>query len=357
MGGRPAKSRHSPFFSFLCPSASPWNLYHSHFYSFLYVQGTVLSLHSPLIISGGPLNPQCLAHKGALCVSRKAGPRPVLQCPLWGVTASLAFLVFSFLCVVFFFGNIMGIVCKTHLHCKSVLWFSPRPFTSRSPVSPTSWVHGWILPDVSFQKHSCLSPSSLCALPAKWGRILTSIMGTFSWRFLMGMDIHPGIDKIGRTWYWGAHPKKWVLGSHCPQYSEGHVVPEFSALRSCLCSSLALVASGPTWYCTDLCKCRAWKALHRPFSYVSEKQHLAMIGTHARHCLKCITWKELFIFQQPYEGKNLSLFQRWENKLMKYFSYRPQGMFSTAGMVMKFLSCRPGFGHKQLGSRICTQII
>lgn len=71
--GRPAKSRHDPFSPFLCPSASSQILYHSHFYSPFYMyRAQSLSLHSPLIISGGPLNPPVFgAQKGALCVSRE----------------------------------------------------------------------------------------------------------------------------------------------------------------------------------------------------------------------------------------------------------------------------------------------
>lgn len=116
------------------------NLYHSHFYSPFYMyRAQSLSLHSPLIISGGPLNPQCLAHKRCSLCEQEGRAHALSFSVLCGVTASLAFLVFSFLCVVFFFfWKHHGYCLQNSLHCKSVLWFSPRPFTSRSPVSPTS---------------------------------------------------------------------------------------------------------------------------------------------------------------------------------------------------------------------------
>lgn len=49
-----------------------------YFYSLFYMyRAQSLSLHSPLIISGGPLNlPSVWGTKGALCVSSKAGPTP-----------------------------------------------------------------------------------------------------------------------------------------------------------------------------------------------------------------------------------------------------------------------------------------
>lgn len=73
--------------------------------SFLYAQGTALSVHALLILSGAALN-LCLAHTGALCVRvNEAAPGPS---PLWddGLLSIVILLqpVFSLLS----FGNIMG---------------------------------------------------------------------------------------------------------------------------------------------------------------------------------------------------------------------------------------------------------
>lgn len=120
------------------------NLYHSHFYSPFYMyRAQSLSLHSPLIISGGPLNPQCLAHKRCSLCEQEGRAHALSFSVLCGVTASLAFLVFSFLCVVFFFfGNIMGIVCKTHctasLSCGSAHGPSPLDLLSHPPLECTA---------------------------------------------------------------------------------------------------------------------------------------------------------------------------------------------------------------------------
>ena len=76
----------------------------SYFYSPFYMyRAQSLSLHSPLIISGGPLNPQCLAHKRCSLCEQEGRAHALSFSVLCGMTASLAFLVFSFLCVFFFF--------------------------------------------------------------------------------------------------------------------------------------------------------------------------------------------------------------------------------------------------------------
>lgn len=227
-----------------------------------------LSLHSPLIISGGPLNPQCLAHKRCSLCEQEGRAHALSFSVLCGVTASLAFLVFSFLCVVFFF----------FLETSWVLFAKLIALQVCPVVQPTA-LHLSIsclthLLSARLDPSRCLIPKAQLSVafftvvhyqPSEENTYI--IMGTFStWRFLMGMDIHPGIDKIVRTWYWGSTPKEEaVLGSHCPQYSERSAGTDFLPTAGCLYTSLALVASGPTWYCTDLCKCRAWKALHEPF--------------------------------------------------------------------------------------------
>lgn len=178
--GRPAKSRHSPFSPFFVLLPHRKSVPLSFLFPFLYVQGTVPFSTLTLDYIWWPFEPPVFGAQKVLFVwAGRQGPRPVLQCPLWGDSFLSIFSFLFLVCGFFFFWKHHGYCLQNSLHCKSVLWFSPRPFTSRSPVSPTSWVHGWILPDVSFQKHSCLSPSSLWCITSQVRRILTSLWARF----------------------------------------------------------------------------------------------------------------------------------------------------------------------------------
>ena len=176
--GRPTKSRHSPFSPFLCPSASSQICTTLLFlFPFLYVQGTVPFSTFTLNYIWWPFEPpQCLAHKRCSLCEQEGRAHALSFNVLCGVTASLAFLVFSFWC---FFFETSWVLFSVKLTALQVCQFSPRPFTSPSPVSPTSWGHGWILPDVSFQKHSWLFPSSLWCIASQARRILTSLQAHF----------------------------------------------------------------------------------------------------------------------------------------------------------------------------------
>lgn len=169
--GRPAKSRHSPFSPFfLCPSASSQICTTLLFlFPFLYVQGTVPFSTLTLDYIWWP---QCLAHKRCSLCEQEGRAHALSFSVLCGVTASLAFLVFSFSCVFFFFGNIMGIVCKTHctasLSCGSAHGPSPLDLLSHPPLECTAGSF-----QMSHSKSTAVCRLLHCgALPAKRGEYL-----------------------------------------------------------------------------------------------------------------------------------------------------------------------------------------
>lgn len=176
--GRPTNSRQSPFSPFLCPSASSQVCTTLIFIPFFICTGhsPFLYIHPRLYLVALWTSPVSGAQK-VLCVwAGRQGPRPVLQRPLWG---DCFLSIFSFLFLVVFFFETSWVLFSVELIALRVCHFSPRPFTSPSPVSPTSWGHGWILPDVSFQKHSWLFPSSLWCIASQARRILTSLQAHF----------------------------------------------------------------------------------------------------------------------------------------------------------------------------------
>ena len=229
--GRPTNSRHSPFSPFLCPSASSQICTTLLFlFPFLYVQGTVPFSTFTLDYIWWPFEPpQCLAHKRCPLCDQEGRAHALSFSVLCGVTASLAFLVFSFWCF-FFFWNIMGIVL-----CKTYRTTSPSVQPTALHLSISCLTH---LLRARLDPSRCLIPKAQLAVPfftvvhCQPGEENTYIItGTFStWRFLMGI-IHPEIDKIIRTWYWGSTPKEEVvLGTHFPQYRvKGQRAQRFSA--------------------------------------------------------------------------------------------------------------------------------
>lgn len=266
--GRPAKSRHSPFSPFFVLLPHRKSVPLSFLFPFLYVQGTVPFSTLTLDYIWWPFEPPVFGAQKVLFVwAGRQGPRPVLQCPLWGDSFLSIFSFLFLVCGFFFFLETSWVLFAKLI----ALQVCPVVQPTALHLSISCLTH---LLSARLDPSRCLIPKAQLSVafftvvhyqPSEENTYI--IMGTFStWRFLMGMDIHPGIDKIVRTWYWGSTPKEEaVLGSHCPQYSERSAGTDFLPTAGCLYTSLALVASGPTWYCTDLCKCRAWKALHEPF--------------------------------------------------------------------------------------------
>lgn len=165
--------------------------------------------------------PKCLVHKRCPLCELWGSVHTLSFKVLCGIIASLAFFllqpVFSLLCHFETSRVLFSVIIISLKVCPVV-----KTTAHHLSVSCVIGLFGALL-DLS----RCLIPKTQLSflffivvhLPARWWEYLHHYGHIFHTRILMGMTIHPGIDKIVRTWCWGSTPKEEsVLGS---QYRVG----------------------------------------------------------------------------------------------------------------------------------------